>query len=110
MLTDTTTTIVHTMRTEQLDDSESSKVFVGEYASSDKNTLAGAVAEAAVMTGFENNSDVVRLAATAPLFNKILTDALTAGLRTASGLITKVYGIHRPTMSSSYLQNISVRM
>lgn len=51
-----------------------SKVFVGEYASSDKNTLAGAVAEAAVMTGFENNSDVVRLAATAPLFNKVLTD------------------------------------
>lgn len=58
-----------------IDDSESSKVFVGEYASSDKNTLAGAVAEAAVMTGFENNSDVVRLAATAPLFNKILTDS-----------------------------------
>ncbi len=51
-----------------------SKVFVGEYASSDKNTLAGAVAEAAVMTGFENNSDVVRLAATAPLFNKVVTD------------------------------------
>lgn len=51
-----------------------SKVFVGEYASSDKNTLAGAVAEAAVMTGFEKNSDVVRLAATAPLFNKVLTD------------------------------------
>lgn len=51
-----------------------SKVFVGEYASTDKNTLAGAVAEAAVMTGFENNSDVVRLAATAPLFNKVLTD------------------------------------
>lgn len=36
-----------------IDDSNSSKVFVGEYASSDKNTLAGAVAEAAVMTGFE---------------------------------------------------------
>lgn len=59
-----------------IDDRESSKVFVGEYASSDKNTLAGAVAEAAVMTGFENNSDVVRLAATAPLFNKVLTDSL----------------------------------
>lgn len=57
-----------------INDVESSKVFVGEYASSEKNTLAGAVAEAAVMTGFENNSDVVRLAATAPLFNKILTD------------------------------------
>lgn len=51
-----------------------SKVFVGEYASTDKNTLAGAVAEAAIMTSFENNSDVVRLAATAPLFNKVLTD------------------------------------
>lgn len=58
-----------------INDAESSKVFVGEYASSEKNTLAGAVAEAAVMTGFENNSDVVRLAATAPLFNKILTDS-----------------------------------
>ena len=57
-----------------IDDNNSSKVFVGEYASSDKNTLAGAVAEAAVMTGFENNSDVVRLAATAPLFNKVLSD------------------------------------
>lgn len=57
-----------------INDAESSKVFVGEYASTDKNTLAGAVAEAAVMTGFENNSDVVRLAATAPLFNKVLTD------------------------------------
>ena len=58
----------------QIDDSRSSKVFVGEYASTDKNSLAGAIAEAAVMTGFENNSDVVRLAATAPLFNKVLTD------------------------------------
>lgn len=57
-----------------INDAESSKVFVGEYASSEKNTLAGAVAEAAIMTGFENNSDVVRLAATAPLFNKVLTD------------------------------------
>lgn len=51
-----------------------SKVFVGEYASSEKNTLAGAVAEAAIMTGFERNSDVVRLAATAPLFNKVIHD------------------------------------
>lgn len=57
-----------------LNDVKTSKVFVGEYASTDKNTLAGAIAEAAVMTGFENNSDVVRLAATAPLFNKVLTD------------------------------------
>ena len=27
-----------------------------------------------MMTGFENNADVVRLAAYAPLFNKVLTD------------------------------------
>ena len=57
-----------------MDWTETSKVFVGEYASTDKNTLAGAVAEAALMTGFENNADVVRLAAYAPLFNKVLTD------------------------------------
>lgn len=58
-----------------LDENQVSKVFVGEYASSDKNTLAGAIAEAAVMTGFERNSDVVRLAATAPLFNKVAADS-----------------------------------
>lgn len=57
-----------------MDESRTSKVFVGEYASNDKNTLAGAIAEAAVMTGFENNADVVRLAAYAPLFNKVLRD------------------------------------
>ncbi len=57
-----------------LDEKETSKVFVGEFASTDKNTLAGAIAEAAIMTGFERNSDVVRLAAYAPLFNKVLTD------------------------------------
>lgn len=54
---------------------ESSKVFVGEYASTDKNTLHGAISEAALMTGFENNSDVVVMASYAPLFNKVLTDA-----------------------------------
>lgn len=58
----------------QLVENKTSKVFVGEYASSEKNTLTGAVAEAAIMTGFERNSDVVRLAAYAPLFNKVLTD------------------------------------
>ena len=57
-----------------IDKAKSSKVFVGEYASTDKNTLAGAVAEAAIMTGFERNSDVVLLTAYAPLFNKVLTD------------------------------------
>lgn len=53
---------------------KTSKVFVGEYASNEKNTLAGAICEAAVMCGFEQNSDVVRLAAYAPLFNKVRND------------------------------------
>lgn len=58
-----------------LNEKETSKVFVGEYASTDKNTLHGALAEAALMTGFENNSDVVRMASYAPLFNKVLFDS-----------------------------------
>lgn len=58
-----------------VDQNQTSKVFVGEYASTDKNTLHGAISEAALMTGFENNADVVVMASYAPLFNKVLTDA-----------------------------------
>lgn len=58
-----------------LNENETSKVFVGEYASTDKNTLHGAISEAALMTGFENNADVVRMASYAPLFNKVLFDS-----------------------------------
>lgn len=50
------------------------KVYVGEYACHTrdrKNSLRAALCEAAAMTGFERNSDVVRMAAYAPLFNKI---------------------------------------
>jgi len=50
------------------------KVYVGEYACHTrdrKNNLLAALAEAAAMTGFERNSDVVKMAAYAPLFNKI---------------------------------------
>lgn len=57
-----------------LNEDKTSKVFIGEYASTDKNTLMGAICEGAIMTSYENNSDVVRLASTAPLFNKVLTD------------------------------------
>lgn len=59
----------------KLNEQKTSKVFVGEYASTDKNTLRGAISEAALMTGFENNSDVVRMASYAPLFNKVLFDS-----------------------------------
>jgi len=50
------------------------KVYVGEYACHTrdrKNNLHAALCEAAAMTGFERNSDVVTMAAYAPLFNKI---------------------------------------
>ncbi|HZL43851.1 MAG TPA: alpha-L-arabinofuranosidase C-terminal domain-containing protein, partial [Verrucomicrobiae bacterium] len=46
------------------------KVFAGEYAAhvADRgNTLESALAEAAMMTGFERNADVVRMASYAPL-------------------------------------------
>ncbi len=49
------------------------KVFAGEYAahnSQRKNNLEVALAEAAYMTGLEKNSDVVVMAAYAPLFAK----------------------------------------
>lgn len=49
------------------------KVFAGEYAchqpgSPRPNNLEAALAEAAMMTGFERNADIVQLAAYAPLF------------------------------------------
>lgn len=50
------------------------KVFAGEYAShvrSRANNLEAAISEAAVMTGFERNADIVRMAAYAPLFAHI---------------------------------------
>ncbi|HSI73718.1 MAG TPA: alpha-L-arabinofuranosidase C-terminal domain-containing protein, partial [Fimbriimonas sp.] len=50
------------------------KVYVGEYAvtqGSGRGNLAGALGEAAFMTGMERNSDVVRLASYAPLFENV---------------------------------------
>lgn len=55
------------------------KVFSGEYAAhpvsgmnrTDANTLGGALAEAAFLTGIERNADVVVLASYAPLFARI---------------------------------------
>jgi alpha-L-arabinofuranosidase len=49
---------------------ENSKVYVGEYAAHDKdrrNTLRSALAEAAGLTGFERNGDIVHFASYAPL-------------------------------------------
>ena len=52
------------------------KVFAGEYAAQSVETVSAdnrnnwecALAEAAMMTGFERNADVVRMASYAPLF------------------------------------------
>lgn len=46
------------------------KVFLGEYAAR-SNRLEAALAEAAYMTGLERNSDVVVMAAYAPLFGNL---------------------------------------
>lgn len=45
-------------------------VFIGEYAAQ-SNTLKAALAEAAYMTGIERNSDIIRMAAYAPLFGNL---------------------------------------
>ena len=55
------------------------KVFSGEYAAHPRNgfnmpqanTLDGALAEAAFLTGVERNADVVVLASYAPLFARM---------------------------------------
>ena len=50
------------------------KVFAGEYAArapNAANNLQSALAEAAMMTGFERNADVVRMASYAPLFGRV---------------------------------------
>ena len=51
----------------------SRKVFSGEYAAhpeNGRNTLEGALAEAAFLTGVERNADVVLLSSYAPLFGR----------------------------------------
>lgn len=60
-------------------DRDGAKVFVGEYAATSpgigtiqtKSNLLEAIEEAAYMTGFERNSDVVAMTAYAPTFAKI---------------------------------------
>ncbi len=52
-------------------DRKGPKIFVGEYAvtrNTGKGNLRGAIGEAAFMTGLERNSDVIAMAAYAPLF------------------------------------------
>jgi alpha-L-arabinofuranosidase len=55
-------------------DRKSAKVYVGEYAAHDRdrqrNSLRSAIAEAAGLTSFERNGDVVKLSSYAPLLSR----------------------------------------
>ncbi len=69
------------------------KVFVGEYAvtsGSGNGNLAGALGEAAFMTGMERNSDVVIMASYAPLFANLNNKDWNPDLIYFTG--TQVYG------------------
>jgi len=84
------------------------KVYVGEYAChlpGKENSLYAALAEAAMMTGFERNSDIVGMTAYAPLFNKIGNTQWTPDLiwftntesyGTPSYHVQQLFGTHRP--------------
>ena len=92
------------------------KVFSGEYAAHpvngmnrpDANTLGGALAEAAFLTGVERNADVVVLASYAPLFARVgyaqwspdmiwFDDARAYG--TPSYYVQKLYGENLGTVT-----------
>lgn len=89
-------------------DRKGPKVYVGEYACHlpDKsNSLYAALAEAAMMTGFERNSDIVGMTAYAPLFNKIDSTQWTPDLiwftntqsyGTPSYHVQQMFGANRP--------------
>jgi alpha-L-arabinofuranosidase len=69
------------------------KIFVGEYAvtsGSGNGNLAGALGEAAFMTGMERNSDIVELASYAPLFANLNNKDWNPDLIYFTG--TEVYG------------------
>lgn len=53
-------------------DRNGTEVFLGEYAAK-SNTLKAAVSEAAYMTALERNSDIVKMAAYAPLFGNTVS-------------------------------------
>ena len=86
------------------------KVYVGEYAChlpNRANSLYAALAEAAMMTGFERNSDIVGMTAYAPLFSKIGSTQWVPDLiwftndksyGTPSYHVQKLFGVNRPSV------------
>lgn len=65
--------LTNASRYDAMERGEDAFIFAGEYAChySGNNPLWNAVCEAAFMTGFERNADVVRLSCYAPLFSKL---------------------------------------
>ena len=99
------------------------KVFAGEYAChidanptspTGKNVFEAALAEAAIMTGFERNADIVHMATYAPLFSHvegwqwrpdlIWMDNLTT-VRTPNYYVQQLYGQNRGTNVLSLTEN-----
>lgn len=62
----------NTTRYDGYDREGTTEVFLGEYAAK-SNSLKAAISEAAYMTALERNSDVVKMAAYAPLFGNTLS-------------------------------------
>lgn len=86
-------------------------VYAGEYAchhhtgGRKPNTLWSAVCEAAVMTGYERNSDVVEMASYAPLFARLGHDQWTPNMIWFDGTMSwvtpnyhvqRLFSVHRP--------------
>jgi alpha-L-arabinofuranosidase len=92
-----------------------SPVYAGEYAchhpvdGRKPNTLWSAICEAAAMTGFERNSDVVRMASYAPLFargrvqwtpNLVWFDGI-ASWATPNYYVQQLFSLNRPDRTVS---------
>ena len=65
--------LTNAYRYDAMERGEDAYIFAGEYAChySGNNPLWNAVCEAAFMTGFERNADIVKLSCYAPLFSKV---------------------------------------
>lgn len=87
------------------------KVYAGEYACHDegngkRNTHYSAICEAAAMTGFERNADVVVMASYAPLFARVGHNQWHPNLiwfdgksvcRTPNYYVQQMFSLNRPT-------------